>query len=181
MSTETDLAQLHSIIVASIKTQFPDLVTVEFYREEREPLSADELPACLLDLSEMENEQEQDPGTGQLAVRCHFEAELIVPFKALRSRLSVRILAASFAAYLREQSRWPGIQQAGAMEVLTAHKSDFHPVRDQYEVWCVQWRQILHLGASMWDDEGSQPDVVMLGLDPDIGIGHEQDYEQIVP
>lgn len=182
--TGTDLTQLHDIIVATLQAQFPALNTVEFYRDDpdgRAPLAASDLPACILDMTELEEEPDEDPGTSQLAARVGFAADLVLPFKALNSMLSIRLQAAAFASYLRKMSRWPGINQAGNIEAISAYKSDFQPELDQYEVWRVEWRQLLHIGTSVWDDEGTTPTTVMLGMSPDIGLGHEADYVQVAP
>jgi hypothetical protein len=187
MTTETNLTQLHDIIVATLRAQFPAMKAVEFYREGqdgREPLRAEDLPACILDLTELEEDPEEEPGTGQLAARFRFEADLVLPFRALRSKLAIRLQAASFASYLRKQSRWPGINQAGRIEAINAYRSDFQPELDQYEVWRVEWRQLLHIGTDVWADlPGSPgtPSTVFLGEFPEIGPGNEPNYDQVAP
>lgn len=187
MTTETDLTQLHTIIVDTLKAQFPAMKTVEFYRDatdEREQLHAADLPACILNLTELEEDPEQEPGTDQLAARFRFEAELVLPFRALNPKLAVRLQAAAFASYLRKRSRWPGINQAGRIEAINAYKSDFQPELDQYEVWRVEWRQLLHIGTDVWADlpgDPGTPTTVFLGMAPDIGPGHEPDYAQVAP
>jgi len=187
MTTETDLAQLHDIIVDTLKAQFPEMNTVEFYRDDpdgRAPLSAADLPACILDMTELEEDPEQEPGTDQLAARVRFEAELVLPFRALRSKLEIRLQAVAFASYLRKRSRWPGINQAGRIEAINAYRSDFQPQLDQYEVWRVEWRQLLHFGTDVWADlpgDPVTPSTVFLGQAPDIGPGNESKYDQVAP
>lgn len=179
MTTETNLATLHDIIVATLAAQFTALQTIEFYREDRENLPA---PACLLDMSDIEAEPGEDPGTDQLAARVRFEAELVLPFRTPKGKLEVRKMAAAFAAFLRKRSRWPGIPQAGAIEVIGAYKSDFSPELDQYEVWRVEWRQLLHLGASVWDEgEATTPTTVFAGFKPYVGIPNKDKYVQVHP
>lgn len=178
MNTETNLADLHDIITATIQAQFPTMETVEFYREREQKLT---VPACLLDLTEVEPEPDEDPGTGQLAARCRFEAELVLPFRTVKGKLAVRVQAAAFAAWLHKLSRWPGVVQAGNIEVTAVHKSDFSPELDQYEVWRVEWQQVLHFGQSIWTDDGTAPTTVMLGYSPEIGAAHEDKYWQVHP
>lgn len=175
-NTEINLPDLHAAITAAISAQFPDLKTVEFYREDRDSLP---MPACLLDLAEFEDEPKEDPGTGQLAVMARFEAELILPMRTPQAKLSARVLAAAFAHFI-SKARWPG-GKVGKVEGIRAYRDDFKPQLDQYEVWTVEWRQIIHLGASVWADEGSVPTTVFLGQSPEIGFGHEQDYTQVHP
>jgi hypothetical protein len=175
-NTEIKLEDLHATIEAAIKAKFPDLKTVEFYREDRDSL---DLPACLLDLTEFEEEPKEDPGTGQLAVMARFEAEFVLGFRTPKAKLSARILAAAFAHFVSSR-RWPG-GKVGKAESIQAYKSDFKPELDQYEVWCVEWRQIVHLGESVWKDEGTVPTTVFLGHAPKIGIPHVDHYVQVHP
>lgn len=174
--TEITFEQLQTTICAAIQAKFPDLQAVEFDREERTELP---LPCCLLDLPEFEGEMKIDPGTGQLAAMAKFEAEFILGFRTPRARLSARTLAASFAAFIH-QARWPG-GHCGPVEHIHAYKSDFKPELDQYEVWCVEWHQVVHLGTSVWHNDGSVPNIIFSGITPEIGTGNEGAYVQIEP
>jgi hypothetical protein len=174
-NTEITLEDLHDKITSAIQAKFPDLVTVEFYREDREQLP---VPACLLDLLEFEDGQATDPGTGQLAVMARFEADLILGFRTPRAKLSARVLAAAFSQFI-SQRRWPGCP-VGAAQAIHAYRNDFKPELDQYEVWTVEWRQEIHLGETVWKG-GAPPQTVFLGCTPDIGLGHEPDYVQVAP
>lgn len=189
-NTNVDLAVLHAAIVADIKAQFPALVTVEFYREDRKDLPK---PACLLELTELESLPEDDPGTEQLAVMAKFEAELVISFRTPQAKQSIRLLAASLAAWLRLR-RWndqanPGKKlPTGAALVIGAYQDDFavmggqrDPALEQFEVWRVEWQQIIHLGATVWTDEGATPSIVYMGQAPEVGTGNEGDYVQVSP
>lgn len=190
-NTEIELAVLHDAIVADIKAQFPDLVTVEFYRAE-EGQGDDErktlpVPACLLELSEMTTDPDRDPGTEQLAVTATFEARLIIDsFKTLNAKLSIRVLAAAFSAWLRLR-RWnnpavPGkCLPTGPAYVIGAYPDDFSPELDRYEVWRVEWQQEIHLGSTVWNDEGVTPSIPVFSWSPAIGPGHEDDYTEVLP
>lgn len=170
-NTDIDLDTLHAAIVADISAKFPDLQTVEFYRGEgQEDRKALPTPACLLELSEMEASLEDDPESEQLAVIAHFEAALLIRFNAPNAKRSVRRLAAAFAAWIHKR-RWndpanPGKKlPTGPCVVVGAYKDDFSGMTpgqrdaplDQFEVWKVEWRQIVHLGAGVWNDEGETP------------------------
>lgn len=178
--TMLDLANLHQAVEDAIKGAFPTLETVEFYREEtdREPPAAADLPACLLDLEEMEPVPAEDPGTEQLAVYARFAARLVIEFRTPRAKLEIRKLAASFASFLR-QRRW-GLP-VGPAEVLAIMPDDFSPELDRYEVWRVEWRQIIHLGATVWTDEGITTLTPLYGWSPEIGTGNESDYHEAAP
>jgi hypothetical protein len=175
--TAISIEEIHARIVAAIQAKFPDLQTVEFYREDRDALPA---PACLLDMQEFEDAPDVDPGTDQLAVRCRFEADLILGFRTPQAKLSARVLAAALAQFISNDLRRI-VTRMGPPEAIHAYRSDFKPELDKYEVWCVEWRQVVHLGESVWTNEGVIPTTVWTGISPDIGTGHEPDYSQVAP
>lgn len=194
-NTNINLATVHDAIVADIKAAFPNLKTVEFYREDRKSLVT---PACLLELTELEADPDNDPGTEQLAVIAKFEAELIIGFRPqaghmAKAKLSIRMLAASLEAWLRMR-RWtnPADQDkklpTGEAMVIGAYEDDFSVMgrhRDQelpqFDVWRVEWQQRLHLGETVWTDDGITPTTIFSGVAPDVGIGNEDKYTQVHP
>jgi hypothetical protein len=169
--TETTLEQVHQVITDAIKAQFPGLTTVEFYREERAGVTT---PACLLDLTEMDNVAEDDPGTGQLALDCRFEAEIILGFRTPNVKMEARRLAAAMAVWLRWR-RWPGVD-GGPVEVIGCYPDNFKPELDQYEVWRVEWHQVIFLGVNEWDGAGIAPTTVLGSWQPAIGPGNADKY-----
>ncbi len=46
-------------------------------------------------------------------------------------------------------------------------------------LWAVSWRQLLRLGASCFDESGTVPSHLYLGIDPDIGPDHVDDYLEV--
>lgn len=170
-NTVTTLDAVHAGIVAAIAAQFPDLATVEAYRLDRKNLP---VPACLIELTEMDAAPDDDPGTEQQAVNARFEARLVIGFRqgAKNPRLEIRKLAAAVAAFVRLR-RWGC--PIGPAEVLGAYPDDFDPELDQYECWRVEWRQLIHLGDTVWTDDGTVPTPVF-SWSPEIGIQHEPDY-----
>lgn len=194
-NTEIDLDTLHAAIVADIQAKFPALQTVEFYRGEgendRKTLTA---PACLLDLTELEASPEDDPETEQLAVVAHFEAALVISFKTQNAKRTIRKMAAAMAAWLHKR-RWddqanPGKKlPTGPCVVVGAYRDDFSGMTqglrdvplDQFEVWRVDWRQIVHLGESVWNeyDEGATPTDVF--VQESVNGQPAGEYEQVAP
>nr|DAR96802.1 MAG TPA: tail completion protein [Caudoviricetes sp.] len=174
-TTEVTLDALHEAITGAIRAQFPDLATVEAYRQDRKNLP---VPACLVELSEMEAGNDLDLGTEQLAVMARFEARLVIGFRqgGRNPGLEIRKLAAAVAAFVHQQ-RW-GLP-VGPADVLGAWPDDFDPNLEQYECWRIEWQQVIHLGESVWHDEGVTPEPV-LSWAPEIGAGHEADYEPVV-
>jgi hypothetical protein len=170
-----DLDALHDAITNDIKAQFPDLQLVEFYRTEER--AAVPLPAVILDLTEFEADPECDPGTEQLAVNARFEAEIIFGFNSPNVKREIRKFAAAFAAWLRLR-RWTGIV-TDAAKVMGCYRDDFNPEFDQYEIWRVEWSQVMYLGTNTWTNDGTIPTQVMVGYSPNIGNGHQADYTQV--
>lgn len=184
-NTEVDLGVFHDAIVADIKAQFPDLATVEFYREVDERAEGMPLPACLLELSEMPASNDDDPGSTQWPTVARIEARLIIGFRTPRAKIEVRKLAGALAVWLRRRRfndpTTPGrTLPTGAADVIGCFPDEFDPALDRYEVWRVEWDQQLDLGATVWTNEGVTPTPVFSWA-PDIGIGHEDKYDEIVP
>lgn len=187
-NTNIDLAVLHQQIEAALAAQFPTLATVGFYREEseRDPLKDDQMPACLLELEELEPAPSDDPMTEQLPVYARFAARVVIGFRTANAKLEIRKLAASVAAYLRKNPRWPHptitgkTLPTGPAEVLAIIPDDFSPELDRYEVWRVEWRQLIHLGDTFWTNEGVTPSAPLYSWSPDIGTGHEDDYKAVL-
>lgn len=187
-NTEIDLDVIHNAIIADIKAQFPDLLTVEFYRSEEHQDNEDKrktlpVPACILELSEMLSDPDADPGTEQLAVTATFEAHFVIDsLRTFNAKMSVRKLAAAFAAWLRLR-RWnnPIIEgrtlPTGPAYVQGIYPDDFAPELDRYEVWRVEWQQEIHLGNTVWKDQGVTPDNPVYSWSPEIGLGNEEKYQ----
>ena len=76
--TVTTIEAVHEGIIAAIRQRFPELLTVEAYRMDRKNLP---VPACLVELTEMEGADDLDPGTGQLAGNAHVEARVVLGFR----------------------------------------------------------------------------------------------------
>lgn len=166
------LDALHDGIVARTRERFPALATVEAYRLDRKNLP---VPACLVELTELEADADADPGTEQLAVTARFEARFVISFRqgGKNPKREVRKLAAAFAVFARHQ-RWGC--PVGAAEVLGCYPDDFDPELDQYECWRVEWQQTVRLGESVWVDDGVTPGEVLLAWAPEIGAAHEAGY-----
>lgn len=174
-NTVVTLDAVHDGIVAAIRAQFPTLKTVEAYRLDRKNLP---VPACLVEITEMDAAPEVDPGTEQLAVNVRFEARLVIGFRqgGKNPKLEVRKLAASFAAFAR-LNRWGC--PIGPAEVIGCYQDDFDPELDQFECWRVEWQQVIHLGDTVWTDDGVLPTEVLIGYSPEIGAGNEDDYTSL--
>ena len=185
-NTDINLATLHQAIVADIQAAFPQFATVEFYREDRKGLPN---PACLLEITEFENVDDEDPGTEQLAVMMKFEAELVISFRTPQAKQAIRLLAASMAAWLRKR-RWVNPADplrklpTGEVQVIGAYQDDFRVMgaqRDQdlpqFEIWRVEWQQMAHLGAGVWNELGETPAEVFVR--DSVSGQADEEFEQV--
>lgn len=182
----TDLTALHQAIVAVSAAAFPG-VHFEFYREDRVNLplgtGLEGQPPrayALLELTELDP-GDMDPGTEQQAMVARFQANFVVRGIRTDSKVAVRALAGSYAAFLRKQSRFqPDDVLQGAARVLGCFKDDFEPELDQFEVWRVDWTQEVWLGVGTpWlPDPTITPATlqVFVGFEPLVGPAYKDEY-----
>ncbi len=186
---DLDLGVLLEAIVADIKARFPSMVNVQFFADEPEERVELTVPAILLEVSEMEVDTDSDPGTEQLAVNLSFSAFVVISgLQDGNTKLQIRQLAAALVSWLRMR-HWrdpsnpgtdeePNYLQSDPAMPVGAYRDDFSPELDRYEVWRVDWEQRVYLGHSVFDTT-FLPSKVWLGLDPDIGAEHREDYVQV--
>lgn len=168
--TQVTVEEVQGAIRSAVRAAFPSMKCTDFYYDDRARLP---VPACLLELTEMEPVPENDPGTGQLAVTARFSAYLLIGFRTERAHLSICTLAAAFAL-LAHRNRWGlPVEPATVTAICPDH---FNPEFDQYLVWRVDWQQIIHLAPSVWDDDEPVPRVALGSWSPEIGPAHEPSY-----
>ena len=171
--TQIDLSVVHQSIVDAIATAFPNVATVDDYRDDRSPLP---LPAILIELADLEAAPDADPGTEQLAMRARFEARIIIGFRTANAEREIRKLAGALGVFVH-LNRFGQLIEAA--EVLTITPDDFEPELDQFVVWRVEWQQIVHLGVSVWTNDGEIPGDVLWSVTPDIGPDNEDAYRTL--
>lgn len=171
--TEIDLDVLTSAIVASIAAAFPTLQTVRAYDPDPGEFP---LPALFVAIEDMEGVPDDDRGTGQLPLLVRFEAVLVVGFKAPSALRAAPKLAAAIARHIYQQ-RWG--QPAGPAEVTVVEPDEFLPILDRFVTWRIEWQQIVHIGESVWRDDGTLPSQVLASWAPDIGPANESKYSEI--
>lgn len=173
--TTIDLDILMAAVVSRIAAAFPAFATVNDFDAVRTSLA---IPACLVTLEDFEAEPEADPLTGQLALLVRWRARVIIGFKTPNAKREIRKLAASLGLFIHGQ-RWGLPVEAAAVTVIAP--DDFEPALDQFEVWSVDFQQMINLGESVWVNDGTIPQVVLsnwtaAGEDRDAG-----DFDQVVP
>lgn len=170
-NTEIDLDGLTDAIVAAISVAFPVFAVVAAYREDYTSMPT---PACLIELADLE--PQPDIGTEQLPVMARFEARVVMGFRAPDVKRAVPKLAAALALCVNK-SRWALPVEPAAVTAI--ERDEFDPDLDQFEVWRVDWQQTIHIGPSIWGDEGAPPSQVLGSWAPDIGPANEDEYVDI--
>ncbi len=168
MSVITDL---HQKIIAGIKAVAPGLKSCEAYPQFVKKIAT---PAVLLEMGAMD--PSQDPGTGELALDARFSVYVIVSCGDPDFNLATRELAAQIAIVVAG-NRW-GLP-VGPARIDSIEPDTFKPNILGYEIWRVSWTHLILLGDSVWDDSGVTPSEIYLGYSPDIGFGHEDDYQRV--
>ena len=68
-----------------------------------------------------------------------------------------------------------------AARVTLVVPDPFEPALDQYEVWAVEWEQVVWLGENAWPEEGRVPSRLFIGHAPAVGPDHVEDYDEVTP
>ena len=172
MSDAVDIAALFSAIRTKVAEQFSDL---EVYAVASEHKLGMQIPCCTLNVDDFEKADE-DLGTEQLSVVLRFEASLILGARSETAKQQAVLLALAFATFIDGQ-HW-GLTVGGA-KFESASPDEFSPALDKYEVWTVAWAQEVTLGESIWTNDGTLPQTVLVSTSPEIGTPNEDKYEEV--
>ncbi|MCX2893047.1 hypothetical protein ORG27_05595 [Stenotrophomonas lactitubi] len=179
MATDTPsstLDALHAAIEAAIRARFPDLATVEFYREANN--DALPTPACLLAMTRCDRGKDSDDGGGQLQAVLRFEARISVQSAAAGAALQLRRKAVTLATWLHQLGRFPGAP-SGAIEVIAALPEDAAAAQPDLRTWIVEWSVPIALGGNAWEDADGVVPQASYSFAPQIGRAHESHYQPL--
>ena len=70
-----------------------------------------------------------------------------------------------------------GLGPAGAVAAENLYGGDID--KTGVAMWAVSWRHKIRIGESIWQEDGVLPDTVYAGYEPDVGLEHEPDYEEV--
>lgn len=166
-----DLIDVHEAMVQSIKNKMPMLKTVQSY----EPFTRDtiETPSVLIEAVEMKPGKRT--GDERLSVTVEFLAHCCLSIRTDRVELEIRNFAAKLMRVI-EGNRWGLAEAVERPTRLSAMPGMFKPDDKGFESWVVSWEQTIHLG-NVWQDTEFMPQEVFIGLSPEIGAAHKDDYE----
>lgn len=172
MSDAVDIAALFGAIRTTLAAQFVDL---EVYAVGSERKQGMKIPCCTLNVEDFEK-ADNDLGTEQLSVVLRFETSLVLGAKSETAKQQAVLLALSFATFIDGQ-RWGLTMEPAQFE--SASPDEFSPALDKYEVWTVAWAQEVTLGESVWTNDGTLPQTVLVSTSPEIGEPNEDKYEEV--
>lgn len=170
MIPTVNIDALHTKMKDALAAEF-DGVTVAFYPRPGERIQT---PAILLELEDIAVEDPGDTGTEQLPVILNFNAYAVLDFKT-GNKQAVKVLAAAVMAFVRSKL-WD--EPIGAALVAGAFPDVILGKEADYEVMRVEFSHDAIVGEGIADD-GITPWKVYLGITPEIGPDHVDDYELI--
>ena len=142
------------------------------------------LPALLMDLYEIEPDPDCDLGTGQLGVQLMLQLYVVVAGTPRGAPLTVRKLALAAGAIINDGNRFGSpVSPAKVTNIIGMPK--LQDTNRQYLIWSVEWQHATVIGTEdqICDDppvDADQINEVFLGTVPDVGVGHETDYERVI-
>ena len=169
----TSLRQWHEAILSALRTQFEDRkVTVAAYTP---TTSALQTPALLLEMED--GTLGDDRGDGRTALSCRLTLHALLSLQTNDVELAIRDFASEVLLFTRYQ-QW-GLKEVSVPEQLAMGPGHFQTGDLGYESWYITWEQTIYLGKSRWHTDGLYRGPIQLGLDPQTGKGHEDDYEPL--
>jgi hypothetical protein len=163
-----NIEELHAAVTAGMTAKLAGVPTVDYYPKIGRRIT---LPAVLIEISEFE--PGTDPGTGEAALIGRFQARAIVDPNDPKAMIKVRDLAARIVVAIQGEN-W-GLP-VGLAQFVQAGEDGMKPELDSYLVWLVEWTHEFHLGELVWPYPDESGLVVMLGIDPETGLGNESKY-----
>jgi hypothetical protein len=166
-----DLGAALDSVVSALAAEFDTFKTVAAEDESRTRL---EVPAVIVQISELEPDPDKDPHTGQFPCLVRIEARIILGHRTPSVRREVVKAAGAVTAFVH--SNRFGVAW-GAATVIAVEPDEFDPAADQFDIWRVEWVHSADIGDSYFVDDGVTPTQVLTSWDPEIGPAHEDDYE----
>lgn len=172
------IEQLCEHIEGHVKTCFPVFKEVRAFEDGRDPADL-KTPAFFFECSDVQNEEDEDPQTGESAHTLRFEGQVICNSATPRRKVFQLALAVA-SKFRRSRLGVPVGIKVGPARVIGVSADNFDPRLDQFYVYSVEWTQLVYLGESVWEADGSlPPSQVLISEAPAIGAAHETDYRPV--
>lgn len=185
---KVDLNHYYNCVEEAIRAAFPQFVTVEFHRgddgEDRQELM---VPAILLEDNSMEPVSDGDMGDEVTFTTFDLSAYVILSSKRNPLvRREIRQVVAQLVNFI-DKNRWPDVDateagvtlQCEGARVVVAERDSFDPRLDKYEVWRIDFTQMIPIGQSVWEGDNFLPERIFISYSPVIGLPHKDDYVEL--
>lgn len=180
----TCLVEVHEKIIASLDT-IKGVFTCEAYAGQFNPddMGRVSFKAPALFTACLGGPKGADRGTGELPIDARWLVFIVTRSTRGRSdRHNQALTLAEKVALTVQDNRWELGGAVSAPEKLEI-KNLFSGKADGKGValYAVSWQQTVNLGESVWDGEadGVVPDEIYIGLAPEIGKNHKDDYRLV--
>lgn len=114
------------------------------------------LPALVVELVELE--PDTDPGTGELALRGHWEARLVTLESESETQAWELVSAILYRLFT---ASWT-LENVGLVHIKNVARDHFSPEFQGHRIWLIEWVQPLRLGENSWSTEGIVPQEVLV-------------------
>ena len=171
-----DVQALHEAIKAKLRLAFTTqaVPTIDYHARLKQKFVA---PAIFFELTGIDGNPETQ--TEQFDGVFKFSAFCVIPYNATNAILAARALACQLVTKV-QGNRWN--VPIGRARVVRMEPELFEGDVPPYEMVRVDWEQEGLLGASVFNEDGAIPPTeVWLGLEPDVGPEHVDDYVQVIP
>ena len=105
-----------------------------------------------------------DPATGELSLIANIEARVVVDSISENAELVCQNLACQVANIAHLNSFGCKVSPA---KISGISRDSFKPDFDPYICWLVEWSQELHVGESVWKEDGVRPHILIIGMKHD--------------
>ncbi len=171
-----DIESYLSAVVAAVKDHFGGRLAVVGGYDEIADDGVIDSPAVLIGIEGFS--EGSDRGDDRVPLKCQVSAQCILSVKTENVQVQVRAFAAEFLSVIRRNKFDFGVD-VSFPEGLDARPGVLRPGDNGYDSFEVTWDQELYLGESVWDGSGVVPTEVWVSQNPEIGLAHEPDYENV--
>lgn len=105
-----------------------------------------------------------DPATGELSLIANIEARVVIDSISENAELVCQSLACQIANIAHLNSFGCKVSPA---KISGISRDSFKPDFDPYICWLVEWSQELHVGESVWKEDGIRPHILIIGMKHD--------------
>lgn len=181
MATPT---QLQQAVVDQLKAALPGLRSCDLYAGEFAggELSRASLAAPAVLVACLGATRGSDHGSGEYDFLCRYSAYCLTRHAGGREQRGVLALALAEAVLSQiEGARFglAGVSAAKVTRLDNLYGAEFD--KAGVALWAVTWEQKALFGADLWATDGVLPTSLFVGISPEIGLPHEDDYTEVTP